>query len=138
MFLAVATSFVQVQPLASHLSLDICRIIFTPFQENVIVNTLKYSVKNSLYIGWVCFSFPYLQGELLTKKYLKKSLLELTVYQAQPKLGFRDIKIWKIKFLSLRHLICVDRHENKQLNMVKICIGAKTSGRKASEKKENL
>lgn len=68
-----------------------CRIAFTSFQENV--NILRYSVESSLYIHWVPFSFSFLKGEFITKKYLKKSLSEFAMYQAQSELGFRDIKI---------------------------------------------
>ena len=61
------------------------------------------------------------------------------MYQTQPKLSFRDIKTWKIKFLPLRHLESIDKQTSEQTKysearaMVKFCIGAKTSGRKGSE-----
>ena len=67
--------------------------LFSRECKNVIVNILRYSVENSLHIDWVPFSFPFLQGELITKKYLKNSLSEFARYQAQSELGFRDIKI---------------------------------------------
>ena len=81
-----------------------CRIAFTSFQENV--NILRYSVESSLYIHWVPFSFSFLKGEFITKKYLKKSLSEFAMYQAQSELGFRDIKIWKIKLIFKTLGVC--------------------------------